>query len=285
MKLVSFGAVGEERPGVIAGGEIVDLLAVDRSLPATMRGILVADALARVAEIAARAASLPARARRALGSVRLGPPVTDPSKIICVGRNYPAHAAEQGREPPGFPLLFGKGPNALCGNGDAVPYPRDTEALDYEVELAFVIGARASSVPRTRARACVAGYTVLVDLTARDLQRREGQWFRAKSFDGAAPMGPYLVTGDEVGDPHALAISLEVNGETRQSSRTSEMTFTVDDLVAHITKTITLEPGDVVATGTPAGVGAHSDPPRFLARGDRLSARVESLGALAVIIV
>jgi len=274
MRLVSFGPAREEKPGVLVGGEIVDLLAVDPSLPATVRGILAADALARVAEVAARAASVPARARRALGSVRLGPPVTEPSKIICVGRNYPAHAAEQGKEPPVFPLLFAKGPNALCGDGDAVPYPRDTGALDYEVELAFVMGARAR----------VGGYAVFVDLTARDLQRREGQWFRAKSFDGAAPMGPHLVTADEVPDPHALAISLEVNGETRQSGRTSEMIFTVDDLVAHITRTITLEPGDVVATGTPAGVGAHSDPPRYLARGDRVTARVESLGTLSVAI-
>jgi 2-keto-4-pentenoate hydratase/2-oxohepta-3-ene-1,7-dioic acid hydratase in catechol pathway len=274
MRLVSFGPVREEKPGVLLGEEIVDLLAVDPSLPATLREILAADALAHVAGIAARAASLPARARRAVGSVRLGPPVTDPSKIICVGRNYPAHAAEQGQEPPGFPLLFAKGPNVLCGDGDAVPYPRDTQALDFEVELAFVVGAGAR----------VAGYAVFIDLTARDLQRREGQWFRAKSFDGAGPMGPCLVTADAVPDPHALAISLEVNGETRQSSRTSEMVFTVTDLVAHITRTMTLEPGDVVATGTPAGVGAHSDPPRFLARGDRVTARVESVGTLVVTI-
>jgi len=284
MKLVSFGPPGAERPGLVTGDAVVDLLAAEPTLPASVRGILAAGALARVAEVSARAAALPAGARLALGSVRLGPPVTDPSKIICVGRNYPAHAAEQGKAPPGFPMLFGKGPNALCGDGDNVAYPRDTEALDYEVELAFVIGTRARDVAPDDARSCVAGYTVFIDLTARDLQRREGQWFRAKSFDGAGPMGPYLVTADEVRDPHALSIALEVNGETRQSSRTGEMTFTVEHLVAHISRTITLEPGDIVATGTPAGVGAHSDPPRFLQRGDRLSAHIETLGTLAVTI-
>ncbi|HXV13289.1 MAG TPA: fumarylacetoacetate hydrolase family protein, partial [Candidatus Krumholzibacteria bacterium] len=182
---------------------------------------------------------------------------------------------------PESPMMFLKGPNALCGDGDVVPYPRGVEQFDYEVELAFVMGKRAQRVPREGAYGYVAGYAVFMDLTARDLQVREKQWFRAKSTDGSGPLGPWLTTGDEIPDPHALAISLAVNGESMQSSRTDRMTFTVDYLVHYISQTATLEPGDVVATGTPAGVGVYRKPPRFLQPGDRLVASIEGLGTLS----
>ncbi len=281
MRLVSFGPAGAERPGVLDGERVIDVCAVDPALPTRVRAILAAGALDAVARAARRA---PSRHVVPRADVRLGPPVTDPAKIVCLGRNYPAHAAEQDREPPPWPLLFAKTPNALCGDGDVVAWPAGVEELDWEVELAFVVGRRARRVPRSHAREVVAGYTVFIDLSARDLQRREKQWYRAKSFDGAAPMGPALVTADEVPDPHDLAIALDVDGETMQSSRTGEMVFDVDAIVEHVTATITLEPGDVVATGTPAGVGAFRHPPRFLAPGSRVSARIEHLGELTVTI-
>jgi len=281
MRLVSFGAAGGERPGVLQDNYIIDLCAADPSLPGTTRGILAAGLLDSVEELAASAGS---DARVKAQGVRLAAPVTDPSKIICLGRNYRDHAAEQNRQAPDFPMLFSKGPNVLVGDGGEVPYPQGVEQLDYEVELAFVIGRRAQRVPLDEAGGFVAGYGVFLDLTARDLQRREGQWFRGKSFDAAGPFGPCLVTRDEVADPMSLAISLDVNGTTKQSSNTGEMTFSVEYLVHHISRTITLEPGDVVATGTPPGVGAFRDPPEFLERGDRITATIESLGTLRCVI-
>jgi len=277
MRIASFGESGNERPGIVIGEEIVDICAVDPSLPGSVRGILEAG---RLKELDGLATAAPASSRLPLASVVLGAPVTHPSKIICLGRNYVEHAVEQDQEAPDYPLLFSKGPNVLCGDGTAVPYPADTEELDFEAEMAFVVGRRAKAVPREQAQDYVAGYTVFIDLSARDLQRNEKQWFRGKSFDSGGPCGPWLVTRDEVPDPHALAISMDVDGETLQSSNTGRMTFTVDFLLSHISRTMTLEPGDIVATGTPAGVGAFRDPPRFLERGNRLEAYVESIGTL-----
>jgi acylpyruvate hydrolase len=176
--------------------------------------------------------------------------------------------------------LFGKGPNVLAGDGDPMPYPRLVEELDYEIELAFVIGARARHVKQEDAMRYVAGYSVFMDITARDFQRRERQWLRAKSVDGSGPFGPYLVTADEVLDPHTLDIAIDVNGETLQSSNTGQMFFHIDYLVHHMSQTMTLEPGDVVATGTPSGVGVFRHPPRFLQPGDELVGRIDRLGLL-----
>jgi len=281
MRLVSFGPAGEERPGVWVGEDIVDLCAVSPSMPGSVREILAQDRLEEARALAARAASMPASARIPAGSVRLGPPVVNPSKIICLGLNYADHAEEQGKPAPDYAMMFAKGPNCLCGSGDTVPYPIGVEQFDYEVELAFVIGKRARRVALEGAYAYVAGYAVFMDLTARDLQAREKQWFRAKSADGSGPFGPWLVTRDEISNPHALNISLTLNGEIMQSSRTDRMSFTVDYLVHHISQTATLEPGDIIATGTPAGVGVYRKPPRFLATGDRLTASIDGLGTLA----
>jgi acylpyruvate hydrolase len=206
--------------------------------------------------------------------------VPDPSKIICLGLNYRDHAEEQDRKVPSSPLLFGKGPNVLAGDCDQMPYPRGVTQLDYEIELAFVVGKRARHVTQETAWQYVAGYGVFMDITARDLQRSERQWLRAKSTDGSGPFGPFLVTADEVPDPHALDISIDVNGETLQSSNTGEMFFKVDYLVHFISQTMTLEPGDIVATGTPSGVGVFRYPPRFLEPGDSLVGRIGSLGTL-----
>jgi len=282
MRLVSFGEPGRERPGVVVGERVLDLCAADEAMPGTVRGILERGLLGRVRELADATHADTAFVR--LDDVRLGPPVTNPSKIVCVGLNYRDHAEEQNRVIPTSPLLFSKAPNALCGTGDVVPYPRGVEEFDYEVELAFVVGARARHVEPADAFDCVAGYAVFMDLTARDLQKRERQWFRAKNVDGSGPFGPWLVTNDDVADPHALDISLDVNGETLQASNTRELLFKVDYLVHYISQTMTLEPGDVVATGTPAGVGVYRDPPRFLAPGDRISARLSGLGELTCVI-
>lgn len=276
MKLVSFGQAGSERAGVLVDDAIIDLTVADETLPATLSGILAAGALDHVAHIAETA---PPDAM--VKSVRLGPPVTDPSKIICLGRNYKAHASEQNKTASEFPLLFSKGPNTLCGSGDVVPYPAGVEQFDFEVELAFVIGKRGKSVARADVWSHVAGFMIFIDLTARDLQARDGQYFRAKSVDNGGPCGPYLVTADEIENPHDLAITLTLNGETMQSSRTSEMTFRIDYLVHYISQTMTLEPGDIIATGTPSGVGAHRLPPRFLQHGDRIDATIDNLGTLA----
>ncbi len=281
MKLVSFGPAGEEKPGVVVGDTVVDLGAVSSSFPRTVRDILAGEALDEVRAIVGRADTLPRAARHPRTDVRLGPPIVNPSKIVCLGLNYADHAEEQGKAAPDYPMMFAKGPNSICGDGDTVPYPIGVEQFDYEVELAFVIGRRARRVPLEGAYEYVAGYSVFMDLTARDLQAKEKQWFRAKSADGSGPFGPWLVTRDEVPDPHALDIALALNGETMQSSRTDRMTFTVDFLVHHISQTATLEPGDVVATGTPAGVGVYRKPPRFLARGDRLVATIGRIGSLS----
>jgi 2-keto-4-pentenoate hydratase/2-oxohepta-3-ene-1,7-dioic acid hydratase in catechol pathway len=206
--------------------------------------------------------------------------VTDPSKIICLGLNYKDHAEEQDRQVPERPLLFSKAPTVLIGDGESIPLPAEVEKLDHEVELAFVIGRTAKQITRQEALDHVAGYGVFMDISARDVQFREKQWFRGKSFDGFGPFGPYLATADEVGDPHNLNISLEVNGTTRQSSNTGQMTYKIDFIVHYLSHSMTLLPGDIVATGTPSGVGVFASPPRFLQRGDVIKATIEKLDTL-----
>jgi 2-keto-4-pentenoate hydratase/2-oxohepta-3-ene-1,7-dioic acid hydratase in catechol pathway len=280
MRIVSFGPARQERPGVVYGDRVIDLAAVNRDIPPTVRKILETGALDDVRRLVDRAASLPPSCSMPLDAVRLGPPVTDPSKIICLGLNYSDHAAEQGRQVPEWPLTFAKGPNVLAGDRDPIPYPGGVTQLDYEAELAVVVGRRATRVSLADAPSCVAGYGVFMDITARDIQAREKQWFRAKSFDGFGPFGPYLTTSDEVPDPNSLGIKLDVNGQRRQSSNTGLMTFKVFFLVHYLSQSMTLEPGDIIATGTPAGVGVYAKPPRFLEKGDVIEASIESLGKL-----
>jgi acylpyruvate hydrolase len=215
-----------------------------------------------------------------LASLELLAPVPRPRTIVCVGRNYVAHAAERGVDPPAEPILFPKFVTSVAPAGAVVTVPGAAEEPDYEAELGVVIGQRAKDVSRADALGYVAGYTCLNDLTARDLQRSGGQWTRGKAIDGFLPMGPELVTSDEVGDPGQLKIECRVNGETVQSSHTSLMIFPIDELIAFITQTVTLQPGDVIATGTPAGVGAAMDPPRFLADGDVVEVEIERVGRL-----
>ncbi len=215
-----------------------------------------------------------------LVEVAVRAPIGRPGKIICVGLNYHDHCREQGLEPPAYPMLFSKFANAVADPGASVVRPRATEKLDLECELGIVIGRRASRIGPDEARDAIFGYTVLNDVTMRDLQKEDRQWLRAKGSDGFAPMGPAVVTADEIVDPGALRLRSSVNGETWQDSSTAEMVFDASTLVAFASRTITLEPGDVIATGTPAGVGHYQDPPRYLADGDVMRCEIDGIGAI-----
>ncbi len=204
----------------------------------------------------------------------------DPGKIVCVGLNYRDHATEQGVEPPGEPLLFGKFGNALSGPGDPIVLPPETAHVDAEAELVVVVGGRGRRVEAADALSIVAGYTCANDVSARDLQRRDGQWLRSKSFDSFCPILPEIVPVETLGDAGDLRIVQRLNGKPLQDSRTSELIFGVRELVAHASTVFTLEPGDVILTGTPAGVGVFRDPPVALAPGDVVEVEIEGIGLL-----
>lgn len=209
----------------------------------------------------------------------LAAPIPRPTKnIFCVGRNYAEHARERGADVPEIPVFFTKAPTCVTAPDATVPYPAQTNQFDYEGELAVVIGRTARNVPRERAYEYVFGYTIMNDLTARDLQRSHQQWFRGKSLDGTAPLGPAIVTPDELGDPENLTLETRVNGEVRQSASTSQMVFDVPTLIAVLSDGITLEPGDIIATGTPSGVGAAIN--GLLQPGDQVEIRISGLGVL-----
>jgi acylpyruvate hydrolase len=209
-------------------------------------------------------------AEHALADVHLLAPVPRPRAIFGVGLNYAAHARETGQEPPERPIIFMKLPSSAAAPGDDVPCPAVVRRLDYEGELAVVMGSGGE----------VAGYAVADDVSARDLQKREPQWTRAKGFDNSCPYGPWITTADEVDDPHRLALRTWVNGELRQDSSTSDLIFGIPAIVAFLRETCTLEPGDLILTGTPAGVGQALDPPQFLQSGDTVRIEIEALGAI-----
>jgi 2-keto-4-pentenoate hydratase/2-oxohepta-3-ene-1,7-dioic acid hydratase in catechol pathway len=211
----------------------------------------------------------------------VGAPIDRPSKIICVGLNYRDHAEEQGAPLPERPILFAKWPNALLGPGEPIVIPEISSQVDYEAELGVVIGSHVRSVSRENALEAVRGYLCLNDVSARDLQFADKQWSRGKSPDTFCPVGPQLVPAGEVSDPQALSIRAILNGQVMQDSSTSNMVFGVADLIVFITQAITLEPGDLIATGTPAGVGAFRDPPVFMQPGDEITIEIEGLGALS----
>jgi 2-keto-4-pentenoate hydratase/2-oxohepta-3-ene-1,7-dioic acid hydratase in catechol pathway len=207
-------------------------------------------------------------------------PIDRPGKIICVGLNYRDHAEEQGVDLPTAPLLFAKWNNTLIGPGEPIVIPPIVTKTDYEAELGVVIGSRASKVSAENALEAVAGYICVNDVSARDLQFADGQWSRGKSPDTYCPVGPQLVPRDEIPDPQKLAIRAILNGETLQDSTTANMVFGVAEIIAYVTQTITLEPGDLIATGTPAGVGAFRDPKVFMQPGDEITIEIEGLGSL-----
>lgn len=212
-------------------------------------------------------------------NVRRLAPVPRPGQIVCVGLNYHDHAEEQDEEVPDRPLLFAKSPSAVTNPGDPIVHPTEVEQVDYEVELAIVMGRTARNVDATNAREYVAGYTIVNDVSARDAQFDDGQFFRGKSYDTFAPMGPALVTDDSF-DPNLSDVELRVNGEVKQSSTTKEFIFDVDEVIEYISSVTTLRPGDVISTGTPGGVGIFRDPPELLEPGDTVVAEVEGIGGL-----
>lgn len=274
MRLVTFSDARGTRIGRLEGERVVDLAGAAPELPRELHALLAAGPLALGRAATARGASLP------LAGLRLEAPIPRPGKILAVGLNYRAHAAETGREPPAVPVLFNKQTTAVAGPFDPIHRPRASAALDYEGELGFVIGRACRHVPRARAAEVIAGFVVVNDVSVRDWQKRSPTLTLGKSFDTHCPFGPALVTPDEVGDPLALRLRTWVNGELRQDSSTKDLIFGPAELVEHLSTAFTLEPGDLVSTGTPAGVAAAMQPPRWLAPGDVVRVEIEGVGAI-----
>ena len=302
MKLVSYVHQGTHCLGAISDSQVIDLAEAwdayqkgteastghGDAFPDDMSALLQGNdsTWQLVRSVVAWAEALPdlesVSFKQPLDRVRLAPPVANPSKIVCVGLNYRDHCLEQNIELPGRPILFAKFPSSVIGPGDEITWPADaSQKVDYEAELAVVIGRKGRHIPVDRAYEYVAGYTIVNDVSARDAQFADKQWIRGKSFDTFCPMGPYLLTADEVPDPHTLDIRCWVNGELRQDSNTRELVFKVHDLLAYISKTSTLMPGDVLCTGTPGGVGVFRDPQVFLKAGDLVEIEIEKLGRLS----
>ena len=272
MRFARYGERGQERPALLdTEGQLRDMSGVVPDLSSEVLG-----ALPRL-----NPEALPLVA----GTPRLGPPVGGIGKIIGIGLNYSDHAAELGAEPPTEPVVFLKAITALGGPNDPVVMPRGSAKTDWEVELGIVIGRRAKYVTEADALAHVAGYTIVNDVSERALQLEgSGQWTKGKSCDTFAPVGPWLVTPDEAGDVQALDLSTEVNGERMQTGNTARMIFGVAEIVSYLSGIMTLEPGDVIATGTPPGVGVGHIPPRFLKAGDEMVLRISGLGEQRVIV-
>jgi acylpyruvate hydrolase len=285
MKLVTFIHNGQARLGALQPGEaVIDLNRADPNLPADMLGFLAAGAGAQV--LAKRAiVDAPPAAVLDRSAVTVKAPILRPGKILCIGLNYRDHAAESNQPIPQYPTVFAKYANTVIGPGEAIVLPKVTEKIDYEAEFAFVIGRTARHVAAADALDYVAGYLPFNDVSARDYQMRTSQWTVGKTFDTFGPMGPALVTADEIPDPHDLDIQLSINGEVLQSSNTRNLIFSVNELIADLTSFMTLEPGDLISTGTPSGVGAARDPQRWLRAGDVVRIEIAGLGVLENLVV
>jgi 2-keto-4-pentenoate hydratase/2-oxohepta-3-ene-1,7-dioic acid hydratase in catechol pathway len=275
MKLATFTHEGIKRPGVVFGDEIVDLPASAPDLPRDVVALLQAGAPA-LDEV--RAAAERATARLPLEKVRLDAPIQRPPKFLAIAFNYAAHVAETGSEKPSFPTMFNKQSTCVTGPTDPIHRPLISDTLDYEGELGFVIGRHCRHVPVDRAAEVIAGYLVVNDVTVREWQMKAPTMTLGKSFDTHGPIGPWMVTPDEIGNPHALTIRTWVNGELRQDSNTKNLILDCFEMVAALSAVFTLEPGDIISTGTPAGVGVAMQPPRFLAAGDVVRIEIERIG-------
>jgi len=308
MKLVSYNHKAETRIGVQSNETIIDLLSARKELaegknygsmmPPNLTDIVSLldrgeQALRAIRSLVLEVSRLTSEGsdvslRRAgvilpLSQVRLNSPIPRPRKnIVCLGLNYHDHWAEtlgrRGEPLPSVPVFFTKSPTAVIGPYDDIVYPSATAELDYEVEFAVVLGRSGKDISRDDASDFVAGYTILNDVSARDLQRTHGQWFKSKSLDSFAPMGPYLVTKDEIADPHDLDMELTLNGQPRQRSNTRNMIFKIPEIIEFLSQDMTLEPGDIIGTGTPAGVALGMSPPGYLKVGDVVETRIEGLG-------
>ena len=281
MKLATFSAGGERGLGVVTLGGIVPL-GDHADIPGDMR-----DLIGRWPDLEARVRAIVDNATNflPLDDVQLHAPVARPSKVMAIGLNYADHIAESGLDAPTKQLWFSKQVNTVNDPYDGVEIPIASEQIDYEVELVAVIGKRGRHISAEDARAHVFGYCVGNDVSVRDWQLATPQWVLGKSFDTHAPIGPFITTSDEIGDPHRLAIRALVNGETRQSSNTRHLVFNVWDQIAHLSQAMTLEPGDLIFTGTPGGVGLAMKPPRFLVAGDVVRCEIDELGAIENVMV
>jgi acylpyruvate hydrolase len=314
MRLITFESGGEDRVGALKDNFVVDIgLAIDSlrggtlgleqrpelqkavnlvlaggASPRHMMGLLERGeawrrALAEILE-AVTVSREPSRLSRGvfvlLEQVRLRAPLRRPGKIVCMGLNYESHRAEQGIKSPARPVFFLKSNNTICGPGDPIVLPPSSAEVDYEAEFAVVIGKRGKGIPEEKVFEHIAGYAILNDVSARDMQFADGQWFRGKSCDTFGPTGPWIVTADEIPDPHSLRISLTLNGRTMQDSSTSDLIFKIPFLVSYLSQSLTWEVGDLLSTGTPSGVGHYRKPPVYLKPGDTVSVTVESIGTL-----
>jgi 2-keto-4-pentenoate hydratase/2-oxohepta-3-ene-1,7-dioic acid hydratase in catechol pathway len=311
MKLVTYEVAKQARLGVVEGEYVVD---VESALARFTRGRVGDTRLQSAVGVIRKAGAAPRnmldllgrgeRYRNALGrltrhlaetlagpkapkglftplkSARLRAPIARPGKITCIGLNYADHAREQGIEPPAQPIYFLKSANTICGPGDAITLPPNSTQVDYEAEFVVVLGKPGRRIPEARAYDYVAGYMIMNDVSARDMQFGDKQWYRGKSCDTFAPTGPWIVTRDEVPDPHNLRISLALNGQTMQDSNTQNLVFKVPFLVSYLSQSATWEVGDLISTGTPPGVGVFQKPPVFLKPGDTVSITVEKIGTL-----
>ena len=300
MRYVTFSLPGDPRPrlGAVRDGRVT---AIDQTVaskwpgpcPDSLLALIEAgpDAWRRMAELITKD---PSGARtHSLKDVRVHAPIPRPRKnIFCLGRNYKSHIEEAARgrnvevRLPEVPVFFTKAPTSITGPYDAIPWdPAITDQVDYEVELAAIIGVPCKNVARAEALGCVFGYTILNDVSARDLQKSHAQWFKGKSLDGFCPMGPVVVTADEFGNPHQKRLGLRLNGDTRQDSTTANMIFPIDVTIESLSRGMTLEPGDIIATGTPEGVGLGRTPPEYMKDGDVMETEVEGIGVMRNTIV
>lgn len=277
MKLVTFRRPGTApEPGVVAGDRVIGLSSAGYDCAVSV--IRHWESARPVIEDFIRNA--PKESTAALDAVTLMAPVPRPPKLICVGLNYRDHAIESKMQIPSVPTIFNKFPNVVIGPGEPIVLPKNSTKPDYEAEFAFVIGKPGRHIPAPRWQEHVFGYTIVNDVSARDFQMQTSQWLMGKTFDTFAPMGPWIVTEDEIADPHALDIRMTINGEVLQNSNTRELIFRIPELIEFLSSVVTLEPGDIVSTGTPAGVGFGHKPPRWLRPGDECVVTVAGVGEL-----
>ncbi|MCJ7616075.1 MAG: fumarylacetoacetate hydrolase family protein [Desulfobacterales bacterium] len=278
MRIIRFGQKGKEKPGLLEDDRIIDLADIFPDIPDINEDFFRNGWLEKAAQITS------ARRKKAIAGnnadIRLGCPIHSPSKIICLGKNYAEHAKEGNFENPEKPLIFCKTLNSLNGPFDPIIMPRSSKQIDWEVELALIIGKQGKRINRKDAYDYIAGYTVMNDVSGRDVQFSDTQWFRGKSFDTFAPLGPAIVTPDEIGDVHNLRLTAIVNGVLMQDGNTKNMVFDIPCIIENISEDITLLPGDIISTGTPSGVGIFRDPPVVLKTGDVVECRIEKIGSI-----
>jgi 2,4-diketo-3-deoxy-L-fuconate hydrolase len=271
MKLIRFGQKGNVKPGLWKNGKIVDLRDIFPEIPDIGEAFFKEGWLEKVAGVKNSGRKV---------ETRIASPIHRPSKIICLGKNYAEHAREGGFENPDKPLIFCKTPNALSGPYDPIILPRSSGKVDWEVELAVIIGKEGKRINKTEAFDYIAGFTVMNDVSGREAQFSDSQWFRGKSFDSFAPAGPFIVTPDEIDDINNLRLTAVVDGEIMQDGNTRDLIFDIPVIIENISEDITLIPGDIISTGTPAGVGIFRDPPVVLKPGNIVECRIEQIGTI-----